>query len=117
MLTPIPGYEGRFSANEDGQIFNHNKNDFMLPSDSNGYDQVTLWNGLKGRSFGVHRLIALTFLKNVEGLKVVNHKDGNRKNNHVDNLEWQTQSDNIKHSYLVLNRTRPYALKNYATLE
>lgn len=62
------------------------------------------WSGYKSTSINgkaqlIHRLVAETFLPNPNCLGYVNHKDSDRGNNHVDNLEWCTQSYNCKHSY------------------
>lgn len=54
--------------------------------------------------YGVHRLVALAFIPNPNNLPEVNHKDGNKLNNNIDNLEWVSKSDNIKHSFNTLNR-------------
>lgn len=78
-----------------------------------GYMDVGLYGGLCKKRFRIHRLVAEAFIPNPENKKEVNHKDGNRKNNSVDNLEWATTSENVKHSYQVLKRASP--LKGRAT--
>ena len=49
----------------------------------------------------VHRMVAMAFLDNPDNLSEVNHKDGNKKNNNVDNLEWCTYSYNLQHAHLM----------------
>lgn len=77
-----------------------NKHGLVLsPYDRNGYLHVSLkHNGLK-QNMKIHRLVALTFINNPENKETVNHIDGNKKNNHVDNLEWATQRENNLHAY------------------
>lgn len=65
-----------------------------------GYRTVTLYdNNRNGKIKSIHRLVAETFLDNPNNYPVVNHKDGNKLNNNVDNLEWCTVSHNVKHAY------------------
>lgn len=69
--------------------------------DNIGYRQVQL---TKGKAASLHRLIAKAFLEPVLGCDVINHKNGNRSDNRIENLEWCTTSENSKHAYDVLGR-------------
>lgn len=64
-----------------------------------GYWKVELSVSGKRRSCKVHRLVAAAFINNPDNKPMVNHMDGNPLNNHVDNLEWCTQSENMRHAY------------------
>jgi hypothetical protein len=64
--------------------------------DSKGYYQVCLHGEHSKKEFRIHQLVARTFIKNLDNKPCVNHKDGDRKNNLVTNLEWVTFSENIK---------------------
>lgn len=64
-----------------------------------GYPEVRLHSGDKTRKFRVHRLVAEAFIPNPHLLPEVNHKDGNKQNNCVGNLEWITRSQNMSHAY------------------
>lgn len=70
-----------------------------------GYKMVCLTNKGIQKNFLVHRLVASAFLDNKDCLPEVNHKDGNKSNNHVSNLEWVTKSQNVIHAFTVLKRT------------
>lgn len=65
---------------------------------SKGYLYVTLMVDGKPKNFFVHRLVAIAFLPNLNNLPQVNHKDGNKLNNCVENLEWFTPKDNQQHA-------------------
>ena len=72
---------------------------------NNGYLQLALNKDSKRKMKYVHILVAETFIENTNRLETVNHKDGNKLNNCVDNLEWASYSENNKHSYDELNRS------------
>lgn len=65
----------------------------------NGYCYVTLSKNNKHKNYFVHRLVASAFINNPNNYKEINHKDNNKKNNCVDNLEWCDRSYNVKYSY------------------
>lgn len=81
-------------------------------TNSNGYHYVTLCkNQTKKKNFYIHRLIANAFLENPCEKKFVNHKDLNKTNNHVDNLEWCSHSENVQHMYKHKIRNKPVSPK------
>lgn len=63
------------------------------------YFTVSLNKNKNRRNFGVHRLVAEAFIPNPNYFPVVNHKDGNKQNNCVENLEWVTYEENIIHAW------------------
>ena len=69
-----------------------------LDIDEDGYYRINIRYNQKDKRYGVHRLVASAFLPNPENLPCVNHKDGNKMNNHVDNLEWCTVEYNNRHA-------------------
>jgi hypothetical protein len=64
-----------------------------------GYRVVTLMTKNKRKNHYIHRLVALHFIDNPLNYKEINHKDGNKSNNNISNLEWISRSGNIKHAY------------------
>lgn len=93
----ISGYEC-YSVTEAGVVINTRTNKILkFDLNSAGYQRVTLSNNGKLLRITVHRLVALTYLGDSD--LVVNHKDGNKLNNHYTNLEWVTHSENRKHAF------------------
>lgn len=92
----IPSYNGFYEASTDGQIRRKSTKKILKQFYSTqGYKTCSL----KQRSVRVHRIIAETFLENKNNLPVVHHKDGNKENNNVNNLEYTTYRENIIHAY------------------
>ena len=87
--------ENHYLVSNKGDVWSIRKGIFMKQFTSSGYNRVDL----RGKKYLVHRLVAKTYLPIVSGKEYVNHKDGNKQNNHVSNLEWCTMSENIKHAF------------------
>jgi len=88
----------------DGRVWSERSKKFLKQGKTNcGYLMVHLWENGKGNMRLVHRLVATAFIENPEGKAQVNHIDGDRTNNNMDNLEWVTPSENLFHRYNVLN--------------
>lgn len=75
----------------------------------NRYTEVQLYIGDKQKTFKVHRLIAQAFIQNPDNKPQVNHIDGNRLNNSIENLEWCTCKENINHAWI--NKLRVHTQK------
>ena len=93
----IKDYEN-YEINELGHVRRNGKIRKSFIS-NNGYLIIQLCKDGKIKHFLIHRLIAQTFVKNPENKQYVNHIDGNRQNNLIENLEWVTKSENILHAY------------------
>jgi len=83
---------------------------------NDSYLYITLCVNGKHFKKGIHRLVAETFIPNLNNLPEVNHKDGDKHNNCVDNLEWVTQAENQRHSWEVLGRKK-YKQEYYRLLQ
>ena len=101
----IPGYEGLYMIYKDGRVLSCKLGKtrtfkFLSISNKTGwYVRVNLRKNKRSKTFYVHRLVADAFLENTNNHCEVNHIDGNKQNNHVDNLEWCTHSMNIQHAF------------------
>lgn len=120
IWLPVVGYEGLYEvsnlgnvktlgmvvAHSDGRV-RHCKGKLMKTSECSkrdeaekGYLEVRLTNENKeSKAHRVHRLVAEAFIENVDNKPIVNHIDGDKHNNNVDNLEWATYSENNQHAY------------------
>ena len=82
----------------DGSIQTYKEKVLHLGSMTSGYNFAGLTKNKICKNYSVHRLVAKTFIPNPNNYKDVNHKDGNKKNNRIDNLEWCSRSYNLKHA-------------------
>lgn len=69
--------------------------------DKDGYLMCSLWKENKGKTLKVHRIVCSAFKQNANSNPQVNHIDGNKKNNCIENLEWVNNSENNKHAYKI----------------
>ena len=103
IYKDIEGYEGLYQISNYGNVKSLNykktgKDGLLKPQyDSDGYCQVSLYKHHKGKSFPIHRLVAEHFIDNPDNLYEVNHKDENKLNNCVDNLEWCSHEYNCNY--------------------
>lgn len=116
----IEGYEGLYQVSNLGRVKslerykeNHTKLQKIrekikrLRIHTAGYLVADLYKENESKTFFVHRLVAQAFISNENNLPQVNHIDGNKENNRVENLEWCTNQENQKHAYKIgLHKTR-----------
>lgn len=103
----IKGFEGRYRISNTGKVYSMprsgsggHKGMYLKPKPhSAGYRYVSLKCNGREKGKSIHRLVAEHFIPNPASKPQVNHKDGDKTNNHVSNLEWCTMSENIKHSF------------------
>jgi hypothetical protein len=94
----VKGYK-KYKISTYGNIKNKHNKILSLTQDKRGYLKTGLRNGTDLKTCYIHTLMAKTFLGKKDDGTVVNHKDGNKSNNKLDNLEVITQSENVQHAY------------------
>lgn len=104
MWKDIKDYEGIYQISDDGRVrrIYDTKPPRILKGRPGLYPTVSLCKNGIAKSFSVHRLVAEHYLDKPVGTTEVNHKDGNKWNNDISNLEWVTQRENAIHAHKVL---------------
>ena len=122
-IKAIKNYEGLYEVSEFGNIYSvekfivcgKNKSSIRKQErkeksfrfDKYGYKRISLSKNGKVKTIALHRIVAENFIKGNSSL-TVNHKDGNKLNNHFSNLEWVSNRENINHYHLNTNKTSKY---------
>lgn len=95
----ISGYEGLYKVSNLGNVYSFKTNKILkTPIGKRGYPNLNLLKNGKQKLYVVHRLVAKAFIPNPDNKPEVNHIDGNKTNNCVDNLEWVTSRENTLHA-------------------
>lgn len=110
----IVGYEGLYQVSDCGNVRSLNwnrsgKTRLLKPFNQGGYLRIGFRTNKRLRNYLVHVLVAQAFVPNPHNKPEVNHKDGNKINNHPSNLEWVTRKENVHHA--IDNNLRPLVCK------
>ena len=110
----IKGYEGRYQVSNKGRVRSFVNRDKSNPCiirkpvpDRRGYSTVVLWIGSHNRCLKIHRLVAEAFIENPMNYPQVNHKDEDKTNNAVENLEWCDNKYNNTYHDIQKRKTIP----------
>lgn len=104
IWLPVKNWEPLYEVSNFGRVKSIRKNIILKPSKASGYRQVMLCVDGKMKTGRICRLVAMAFINNPEDKPQVNHKNGIKDDDRDINLEWVTESENVKHTYTHLKR-------------
>lgn len=112
MWKDIPKWECYYEVNENGDVRNKQTMKLIIGDTNNaGYQRIRLYHKPACETFFRHRLVATLFIPNIMGYSEVNHKDGNKQNNHISNLEWCDRKHNEHEARRIgLKEYKPYGV-------
>ena len=97
IWKPVKNFERLYTVSNTGKVKNIKNNKILKERDLRGYKRVSLYENKKGHDKRIHRLVGEAFIDNPGNKPEINHKDKNRSNNNVNNLEWVTSKENSDH--------------------
>ena len=88
-MKDVKGYEGLYAVTSCGKVWSYRNECFLKPKvNRNGYLFVNLYKDRKAKSYTIHKLVAEAYIPNTDNLPQINHRDENKANNCLQNLEW-----------------------------
>lgn len=94
-MKDVKNFEGQYAITSCGKVWSYQSRRFLKPTNGNyGYKVVNLCKEGKVKQFLIHRLVAEAYIENPNGFETVDHIDGNKEHNYINNLQWMTRSEN-----------------------
>ena len=103
----IPGYEGLYAADSDGNIWSYyHKKILKLANSHHKYKRIQLYKNGEFKTFAVHRIVASLFVENPYSYNEINHKNEDASDNRAENLEWCTRKYNVNYGNRIKNLSK-----------